>query len=447
VWTILVGGIAVLLDTTIVSVALKTIGQELHVGTTVIQWIATAYLLALGVTVPIVGWAQRTFGAKRLWLAALAIFLAGSVASSLAWNAGSLIAFRALQGVGGGIMMPLMMTLVVQAAGGKNLARVAAVIGLPTAIGPIFGPVIGGLIAQHLHWSWLFWVNVPFCVAGLILAWRVFPKDGPLRRQPLDIVGLLLMAPGFVGVLYGMSRSESAGGFNHAQVLVPAVAGAGFLVAFALWAVRRGPAALVDVRLLRHRPLASGSAVMFLSGFGLFGGMLLLPLFFQELRGAGVLGAGLLLAPQGVGALASRLLINRLLARIGSRATVIGAFAVATLATIPFAVATSGLRTGWLMAVLVVRGMALGTVMVSVMAVTFDGLEASAVPDASIVSRVFQQVGGSFGTAVLATVVMSRPGDPAGSFHAAFWCAIGFTALAVLVAFWLPGGARGTAAG
>lgn len=176
VWTVLVGGLAVLFDTTIVAVALHTIASDLHVSVATIQWVTTIYLLALAVTVPIAGWAQRMLGGKRLWVIALALFLASSILSSLAWSAGSLIAFRAVQGVAGGIMLPLMSTIVVQAAGGKNLGKIMSVVSLPAVLGPILGPVVGGLILQHLNWSWMFWVNVPFCIAGIVLALIFLPR-------------------------------------------------------------------------------------------------------------------------------------------------------------------------------------------------------------------------------------------------------------------------------
>ncbi len=200
--TVLVGGLAVLFDTTIVAVALHTLAHELHTSVATIQWVSTGYLLALGVTIPIAGWAQRMMGGKRLWLAALALFLVGSVLSSLAWSPASLIGFRVVQGVGGGLLMPLMSTLVMQAAGGKNLGKIMSVISLPAVLGPILGPVVGGFILQNLHWSWMFWVNVPFCVAGLVLAIVLLPMDGPVHRIPFDIVGFVLMAPGLVGVLW-----------------------------------------------------------------------------------------------------------------------------------------------------------------------------------------------------------------------------------------------------
>src|ERR1700712_5047585 len=192
---LIVGALAVVFDTTIVSVALHSLAAELHTSVDTIQWVSTAYLLALGVTIPLVGWAQQRFGGKRVWLAALLIFLVGSVLCSLAWDAPSLIAFRAVQGIGGGLMLPLMSTLLMQAAGGKSLGSLMSVVSLPTALGPILGPVLGGLILSALDWRWLFWVNVPFCVAGFILALRMLPADKPGRRPKLDVVGLVLLSP------------------------------------------------------------------------------------------------------------------------------------------------------------------------------------------------------------------------------------------------------------
>lgn len=146
IWATLIGGLAVLFGTTIVAVALDPLATELNTSVETIQWVSTAYLLALAVTVPVVGWAQRRLGGKRLWITGLVIFLAASLLCAISWNPGSLIAFRALQGIGGGILMPLMGTLVVQAAGGKDVARIMSIVSLPAVLGPILGPVIGGLI-------------------------------------------------------------------------------------------------------------------------------------------------------------------------------------------------------------------------------------------------------------------------------------------------------------
>ena len=223
---LIVGAMAPLFDSTIVSVALHSLAADLHTSVDTIQWVSTGYLLALGVTVPIVGWLQRRIGGKRLWMAALVVFLIGSILCSLAWNAPSLIAFRVVQGIGGGAMMPLLTTLLMQAAGGQGLGRLMSVVSLPTALGPILGPVIGGLILGAGDWRWLFWVNVPFAVVGLVLAWFLIPKDGPTVRARLDAVGLVLLSPAIVGLLYGLSDVSKDGGFGRFDVWAPIVAGA-----------------------------------------------------------------------------------------------------------------------------------------------------------------------------------------------------------------------------
>jgi len=430
---VLVGGVTVILDSTIVSVALHELAGDLHAGVGTIQWVSTAYLLALGVVIPVVGWLQSRLGAKRLWLVALTVFLLGSVLCALAWNASSLIAFRVVQGAGGGLMMPLMTTMVMQAARPADRARLMSVVALPAAVGPILGPVIGGLILGAGDWRWLFLVNVPLCVAGLLLAWRLIPADEPGRRVRLDAVGLALLSPALVALLWGLSNVSGAGGFARADVLVPMIGGALLLLVFVLRALRKPGEALVDLDVLRSRPTWAATALMFLSGASLYGAMLLLPLYWQEARGTDALGAGLLLIPQGVGSLLSRSVAARLLDRISVRWVSILGFVLVGVATVPFAFAGPGTALWTLMVALFVRGLGLGLVMIPLMTVAFQGLEREQVPHASIVTRIAQQIGGSAGVALLAVILATT------SFGTAFWWTVGFTAVAVLLSFVLPG--------
>ena len=447
---LIIGAMAVIFDTTIVSVALPTLAAQLHTSVATIQWVSTGYLLALGVTMPLVGWAQGRFGGKHLWMFALLVFLVGSIASSLAWNAPSLIAFRAVQGIGGGVMMTLMSTLVMQAAGGKALGRTMALVSLPGTLGPILGPVIGGLILHSLDWRWLFWVNVPFCVVGFLLAWRMLPADDRQPTRPrLDARGFALLAPGIVGLLYGLSNVSGAGGFTRADALPPMLIGIALLAAYTVHAARPGRRALVDVRLFAHRGVAAGSGLLFLTGIALYGGMLLLPLYFTDIRGTGALGAGLLLAPQGVGALCSRTLAGRLTDTLGARWVTAVGFVIVALATVPFALATAHTSEWTLGAALVVRGFGLAAVTVPLMTVAFVGLDRPDVPQASMITRIAQQVGGSFGVALLAVILngalaraASGVDSRASAFDQAFWWAIGFTGLATLLSFTLPGRLR-----
>jgi EmrB/QacA subfamily drug resistance transporter len=440
---LIVGALAVVFDTTIVSVALHTLATDLDASVATIQWVSTGFLLALGIAIPLAGWGQSRFGGKRVWMFALAVFLIGSIACSLAWSAASLIAFRALQGFGGGLLLPLLATIIVQASGGKGLGNIMSVVSLPTALGPILGPVAGGLILSALDWRWLFWVNVPFCVVGLILAWRVLPNDDPAARPKFDLPGFLLLSPGLVGILYGLSNAGKADGFARLDVLVPLVAGLALVIAFVVHALRKRGAALVDLRMLRHRGVWSASALLFLSGASLYGAMLLLPLYWQDVRGFDALGAGLLLAPQGIGALVSRFFAGRLTDSIGAKWVAIGGFLIVGLATVPFAFVTATTDQWVLMAVLVVRGFGLGAVLVPLMTVAYIGLDRSEVPHASIITRIVQQIGGSFGVALLAVVLegaLAGTGgtSPAEGFDLAFWWAVGFTAIGVVVAFAIP---------
>lgn len=443
---LIVGGMAVVFDTTIVSVALHTLATQLHATVATIQWVSTGYLLALGITVPLAGWAQGRFGGKRVWIFALAVFLVGSIASSLAWSAASLIMFRVVQGVGGGLMLPLMSTLVMQAAGGKALGRTMGVISLPTVLGPVLGPVLGGIILNWLDWRWLFWVNVPFCVVGMVLAWRLLPRDTVGTRPRLDVIGFALLSPGLAGVLFGLSNTGKPGGFGRLDAIAPALAGAALIAVFAFYAVRRAGLALVDVRLFRHRPVASASALLFLSGASLYGAMLLLPLYWQDVRGADALTAGLMLVPQGIGTLFSRSMAGRLTDTIGARWVAAAGFSIVGLATIPFALANSATSDWLLLAALVVRGFGLGAVTVPLMAVAFIGLDRADVPHASILTRIAQQIGGSFGVAILAVILagtIAALGGGAGTlqtaFSQAFWWAVGFTVVAVALSLVLPG--------
>jgi len=437
---LLVGVLAVVFDTTIVNVALDTLVRDLHVGVATVQWVTTGYLLALGMAVPVTGWLVDRWGGKRIWLTALTVFLLGSIGASLAVDAPTLIACRVVQGVGGGLMLPVLTTLLVQAAGGRMLGSVIALVSFPVLLGPILGPLAGGLIVQHLSWRWMFWVNVPFCLAGLILAWRMMPPLPGTGRARLDGIGLALASPGIAAVVFGLARVGVEGGFAHTSVVVPLIAGVALLAAFTVRARQRGGSALVDVRLFRVRSFRAATSLLFLSGFALYGGMLLVPLYFQQVRGSTAFGAGLFIAAQGIGVLGSRTLAGTLTDRIGARWVTLTGLLVTAAATVPFALATTGTPQWWLVITLVVRGLGLGAVTIPVMAAAYVGLAKDEIPHASIITRIAQQIGGSFGTAVLAVVLewAIAAHTSSAAFDIAFWCSTAGTLLAAPLALRLP---------
>src|SRR3954452_3004132 len=208
-----VGVIMSILDTTIVNVALETLSRELEAPLSTIQWVSTGYLLALAMVIPLTGWMSERFGAKRIWMTSVALFGAGSVLCGLAWSAESLIFFRVLQGLGGGMIMPVGMSVLAQTAGPHRVGRVMSVVGMPMLLGPVLGPVIGGLIVDSWSWRWIFYVNVPIAILALGLAAKLLHADaGRADAGRLDWVGLLLLSPGLAGVVFGLSETETHGG-------------------------------------------------------------------------------------------------------------------------------------------------------------------------------------------------------------------------------------------
>lgn len=444
---LVVGGVAAILDSTMVTLAINTLVGGLDSTPGRIQWVITGFMLAMAVTIPVTGWAERRWGGKRVWMLALTLFVLASVLCAVSWNDTSLIGFRVLQGVAAGLLIPLMQTLAVRAAGGRVTSRLIAAITVPAALGPIFGPVIGGLILNWLTWRWLFLVNVPLVGVGLLLAWRFLPADRPdpaAGHARLDWAGLALITPSLAAILYGLSQLAAAGGIGHAGVLVPLLAGIVLLAAFVAWASRGGDRQpIIDIRLLRKRSLGTASTVLFTAGAAMYAGMFLLPLYFQQLHGQIVLDAGLSMIPQGVGALISRFGIGKLVDRFGARTVTIASFLLAAAATVPFAVAGPDTSLWWLGAVLLVRGLGIGAVLIPPTSVAYQDIQPNNIPHATMTTRITQQLGASFGTAIVAVALQALVDHGATTaFQGAFWWAIGITLAAIIPALILPSKAR-----
>ena len=193
---IILGAIMSILDVTIVNVAIDTLARGFQTSLSTIQWVATGYMLALSLVIPLSGWAMSRFGAKRVWMLAVSLFVIGSMACGLAWSVESLIAFRVLQGFGGGVIMPVGQAVLAQAAGPHRIGRIMSIIGVPMLLGPVIGPVLGGWLVQDFDWRWIFYVNVPVGILALILAARLLPSVKSGREEKLDVRGLVLLVAG-----------------------------------------------------------------------------------------------------------------------------------------------------------------------------------------------------------------------------------------------------------
>ena len=400
---VVLGSIMSILDTTIVNVAVPTLAKDFRAPLSQVQWVSTGYLLALAMTIPLTGWSIERFGAKKVWIGSLSLFLAGSALSGAAWSIQSLIVFRVVQGVGGGMIMPVGMAIMAIGAGPQRMGRVMSMLGVPMLLGPVLGPVIGGLIVDSVSWRWIFYVNIPIGIVAIALAVRILPgHDRTDRDNKLDFLGLALLSPGLGLFVYGLSQ---AGQGSSTSVFVPAAIGLALIVAFVLHAVHTKVTPLIEVQLFKDRQFAAASATTFFFGAALFGGMFLLPLYYQVVRGQTALTAGLLMAPQGVGAAMVMPLAGKLTDRYGAGRVVPAGLAVVTAATLAYT--QLGAHTSFLLlgGSLLVRGFGFGFVMMPAITAAYQTLSAPQVPRASTAVNIVQRVGGSIGTALVAVVL------------------------------------------
>ncbi len=425
------------LDTTIVNVALATLGHDLHSTISQIQWVVTGYMLALAAVIPLSGWAAERFGPRRMYITSLVLFTAGSMLCGISTSATELILFRVIQGVGGGMLMPLGMMMMAGAAGPSRMGRVMSIVSMPMMLAPILGPTIGGLIIDNASWRWIFYVNVPIGVIAVIAAMRFLPHPKAAGARPLDFRGLVLMALGLPLLTYGLAEVGSTGSFTSLKVILPILAGLGLTGAFILHALKV-PNPLLNLRLYKRPTFWTASSATFFLGAALFGGMILLPLYWQHIRHESVLDAGLLLAPQGLGMALVMPIAGRLADRFGGGPLAVVGVTVTTLATIPFALIGAHTSITWLSCALLVRGMGIGFSFMPVMTAAFAALDKSELPDATPQLNVVQRVGGSLGTAVLAVVLQRSLSGAhtlsaqAGGYGTAFWVSAGLTALGII---------------
>jgi EmrB/QacA subfamily drug resistance transporter len=461
------GAVMTIFDATIVNVSLDTLGRDLGLSFNEAQWVGTAYLLTLAFVVPLSGWLTERLGTKRLWMSALTLFLVGSVLCGLSWSPGSLIFFRIVQGAGGGLVMPVGQSIIVRSVPKGQLGRVMGVVTMPLLLGPVLGPVIGGLIVSNFSWRWIFFVNVPLGVPTLLLGARLLHNEFPGVRQRLDVRGLVLLSPGLVLIVYGLSRLNT----GHSASLTPvtiAILAAGLLliVVFALHARGLGRRALIDVGLFKRVEFRAATVIAFCFGLLMFGGFFLLPLYYQVVRGQSALHAGLLMAPQGLGSVLILPFAGRLSDRLGAGVVVPFGLVLAMICTWVFARAGTDTSYAVLAVAQFFRGVGMSSVMTPAYAAAYGALERDAVPRATSAVNVINRVGGSAGAALIAVILADGiashiPGaagagglnkitqlDPsqhplldhqvAAVFGTAYWMLFAVTALALIPAYFLP---------
>jgi EmrB/QacA subfamily drug resistance transporter len=347
---------------------------------------------------PMNGWLVERIGVKRLYLICFSGFTLSSALCAVSWSANSLIGFRVLQGVSGGLMAPMMQLMVARVAG-KNLVRVMSYAAVPILLGPILGPVIAGAILQHASWRWLFLVNLPVGALGIILAIFFLPNDREeTKHRDLDLVGFALLSPGLVLFLHGSEHmGERIGRITLALSLV-------LLAMFFKVAIRKGDRALIDLRLFKGKTFAASTVTQFMSNGISFAGQMLIPFYLIRACGRSPSATGWLLAPLGLGMICTYPWMGALTQRFGIRKVSAGGASLALAGTLPFIwLASHGLIVAVLACTLFLRGAGLSAVGIPSISAAYASVNKRDLPMATTSLNIVQRLGGPMMTTLCAT--------------------------------------------
>ncbi|MFD8596834.1 DHA2 family efflux MFS transporter permease subunit [Kitasatospora sp. NPDC059646] len=414
------GGFIALLDTTIVNVSMQETTARFG-GINQVQWVVTAYLLALAATMPATGWLATRFGTKRVFAAATALFALGSLGCAAAQSLDQLIAARGLSGAAAGILTPASTILLTRGVPREHLAKVQGLNGSVMLIGPLLGPTIGGLLVAWGGWSAVYVVNIPFCALLLFAAVRRVRKDAPPAgsAKPLDLLGLVSSATATVSLVLAIHEYAEQGAKATAALLVPlglAVVGAAVFVRRELTA--KHP--LLDLRLFRIPVYATAVVNIFCLGFVLYSPMMLIPLYFEDARGESAVATGLLMSTGGLGVVTAAWLSRVLLRKIGGGATVLIGICLTMVATVPMTGLTGTTAYPLICGSLVIRGLGTGLTIVPTMTRAFQSIRQESIPDASSQLNLTQRIGGALAIAVVTVVLTDSARSHHGMVPAAF---------------------------
>jgi EmrB/QacA subfamily drug resistance transporter len=406
----LLATIMLILDVTVVSVAQRTFIAEFSSTQAVVAWTMTGYTLALATVIPVAGWAADRFGTKRLFMATVLAFTLGSMLCALASTIMSLIIFRIVQGIGGGMLLPLGFMIMTREAGPGRLGRLMSILSIPMLLAPIAGPIVGGWLIDTSSWRWIFLINLPIGLLTIALAAIIFPRDHPARSETFDAVGVLLLSPGLATFLFAVSSIPRCGTVADRRVVIPAVIGLTLIAAFVVHALRHTDHPLIDLRLFKNRVLTQANVTMLVFAGAFFGGGLLVPSYFQQVLHETPMQAGVHLIPQGLGAMLTMRMAGPIVDRSGpGKVVLVGiALIIAGLGAFAFGVARQSAYVPTLLVGLAVMGLGMGCTMMPLSVASVQALAPHEIARGTTLMSVSHQVGGSMGTALMSMVLTNQ---------------------------------------
>ncbi|HWS93597.1 MAG TPA: DHA2 family efflux MFS transporter permease subunit [Mycobacterium sp.] len=399
-----------ILDVTVVSVAQRTFIVQFGSTQAVVGWTMTGYTLALATVIPVTGWAADRFGTKRLFMGSVLAFTLGSLLCAVAANISQLIIFRVVQGIGGGMLLPLGFMILTREAGPRRLGRLMSILSIPMLLAPIGGPILGGWLIDTSSWRWIFLINLPIGLATVALAAIVFPKDHPARSETFDVIGVLLLSPGLATFLFAVSSIPGRGTVADRHVVIPATIGLALIAAFVVHAWHRADHPLIDLRLFGNPVLTQANVTMLVFATAFFGAVLLLPSYFQQVLHQTPMQAGVHMIPQGLGAMLTMRLAGPFVDRRGPGKIVLVGIALITagLGTFAFGVARQAEYLPILLVGLAIMGLGMGCAMMPLSVASVQAVAPHQIARATTLISVSHQVGGSMGTALMSMILTNQ---------------------------------------
>jgi len=422
-----------IMDTTIVNVAIPTLSHEFNVKGAGIEWVVLGYLLSIAVWIPSSGWIGDRIGTKKTFLFALFVFTTASALCGASQSLGQLIAFRILQGVGGGMLTPVGTAMLYRAFPPEERARASTVLVVPTVIAPALGPIIGGLLIEHLTWHWIFLVNIPIGILGFMFGLAYLEENKEPTAGSFDFPGFVLAASGLASLLYALSQGPDKG-WGSTEVLVTGLAGIVLLATMVRVEMTR-TSPMLYLRLYGDRMFRNSNMVNTFS-YGAFAAFLfLLPQFLQTLLGLTPLQSGLTTFPQAVGVILASQLVGKLYHTVGPRRLVTVGLIMVSLSTVPYVFIGTDVSTWTIRGLMFVRGLSMACSFVPLQASTYANIEKSDTGRASAIFSTQRQASAAFGVAILSTVFFSwrnhvttgakpTPDNLLSAFHVAFAASI-----------------------
>lgn len=444
-WILVLGIMAPMLDSTMVNMGINQLASAFQKPLDAMQWVITAYILAMGAAIPFSSWLVEHYSGKLVYFWAEVTFGIASLFAGLAWNVDILIVFRIFQGFAASMLMPIMFTLLADLFGGNNMGKAMAIIGLPMTLGPMLGPIIGGVIIDLFSWRWMFLVNIPIMIVACYALYKYVPQVSPKNKNAtFDFIGVILLLLASTLIVYGIVTTSHLGTFLNLSTLSWIGSGVIFSILYILYALKKTDAVL-PLRLFSHRNYSGAMIINLLAGFVTTGPILLLPLYLQDVRHDPILIASLALIPQSIGMLVSRGLIGKMIDNIGAKWVVIVGTILTFLTTIPFAYVTATTNYLSIGIILFIRGIGGAAIKSAVQADTFVGIAKKESAASSLGSKLFEQLGNALGIAVVATVVSSylasnkivEKAQLLDAYHLGFFVTAGLGFLIILPSFML----------